>query len=443
MVKNQGSWARNCLLGMLALTFLCSGYIIPAARAESGDVGSLVAKVDRLGSSRYVTRVRAERSGSLELAREEAMRAIRYAAAQNSEALVSVSRTLAGDDYRERVRTLSAVGVTVRVVNEKVSMEPDGRILELTADVTVDPVSGERLRTAVEQDVQRGARLRQLEAEIARLHGVIAGLPADRSLSGPAGAKRRAALEALLQNETAIRQIFPAGSFETMLADGDAALDAAVRTFEREVLESLANTFVDARILRVERPDSALDQVQYGNSGWRNKLEGYLVAVTKVTWTLESPLENYARVLGRWFEVDGAEASQHYSISPGGRPGKRGGICVGANNPRNPFPGATALFERVQERMVQADIELWEGDPKVANRPVAAVAGLIAGPVEFGKRWCVFALKDGAKALPASGTPGRYGFYRGASISASLPYRLMVPSSTQGGAQLIAEVRRN
>ena len=136
MVKNQGSWARNCLLGMLALTFLCSGYIIPAARAESGDVGSLVAKVDRLGSSRYVTRVWAERSGSLELAREEAMRAIRYAAAQNSEALVSVSRTLAGDDYRERVRTLSAVGVTVRVVNEKVSMESDGRTLELIADVT-------------------------------------------------------------------------------------------------------------------------------------------------------------------------------------------------------------------------------------------------------------------------------------------------------------------
>src|SRR5690606_34710352 len=156
----------------------------------------------------------AERSGSLELAREEAMRAIRYAAAQNSEALVSVSRTLAGDDYRERVRTLSAVGVTVRVVNEKVSMESDGRTLELIADVTVDPVSGERLRSAVEQDVQRGAKLRQLEAEIARLHGVIAGLPADRSLSGPAGAKRRAALEALLQNETEIRQIFPAGSFE-------------------------------------------------------------------------------------------------------------------------------------------------------------------------------------------------------------------------------------
>ena len=442
MVKNQGSWARNCLLGMLALTFLCSGYIIPAARAESGDVGSLVAKVDRLGSSRYVTRVWAERSGSLELAREEAMRAIRYAAAQNSEALVSVSRTLAGDDYRERVRTLSAVGVTVRVVNEKVSMESDGRTLELIADVTVDPVSGERLRTAVEQDVQRGARLRQLEAEIARLHGVIAGLPADRSLSGPAGAKRRAALEALLQNETEIRQIFPAGSFETMLADNDAALDAAVRTFEREVLESLANTFVDARILRVERPDFALDQGQHGTSGWR-ELGGYLVAVTKVTWTLESPLEHYARVLGRWFEVDGAEASKRYSILPGGRPGKRSGICVGPNNPRNPFPGATALFERVKERMVQADIALWEGDPKVAKRPVAAVAGLIAGPVEFGKRWCVFALKDGAEALPTSDTPGMYSFGRGASISASLPYRLMVPSSTQGGAQLIAEVRRN
>ena len=34
------------------------------------------------------------------------MRAIRYAAAQNSEALVSVSRTLAWDDYRERVYPL-------------------------------------------------------------------------------------------------------------------------------------------------------------------------------------------------------------------------------------------------------------------------------------------------------------------------------------------------
>lgn len=93
--------------------------------------------------------------------------------------------------------------------------------------------------------------------------------------------------------------------------------------------------------------------------------------------------------------------------------------------------------------MVQADIALWEGDPKVAKRPVAAVAGLIAGPVESSKRWCVFALKDGAEALPTSDTPGMYSFGRGASISASLPYRLMVPSSTQGGAQLIAELRRN
>jgi len=441
MVKNRVCGARNRLLGMLVLTFLCSGYNIPAAQAEGRDVGSVVAKVDRLGPSRYVTRVRADRSGDLELAREEAMRAIRYAAAQNSEELVSVSRTLAGDDYRERVRTLSAVGVTVRVVNEKVGVERGGRILELTADVTVDPVSGERLRTAVEQDVQRGARLRQLEAEIARLHGVIAGLPADRSLAGPAGAKRRAALEALLQNETAIRQILPAGSIETMLADGDAALNAAVRTFEREVLASLANTFVDARILRVERPDFALDQGRHGTSGWRD-LGGFSVAVTKVTWTLESPLEHYARVLGRWFDVDGAEASPSYSIWPGGRPGARGGICVRPNDPRNPFPGATALFERVKERMVLADVELWEGDPKVADRPVASVVGLIAGPVEAGKRWCVFALKDGAEALPTIGTPGMYAFHRGASITARLPYRWMIPSSTQGGAQLIATVRR-
>ena len=38
-----------------------------------------------------------------------------------------------------------------------------------------------------------------------------------------------------------------------LLADGDAALDAAVRTFEREVLESLANTFVDGVLSRNRR----------------------------------------------------------------------------------------------------------------------------------------------------------------------------------------------
>lgn len=426
MSKKLGSGTGIRCVWMLGLAFLCSGYTIPASRAESGQVANEVTKVDRLGPSRYETRVRVERSGSLGFAREEALRAIRYAAAESSEELVSVSRTLAGNDYRERVRTLSAVGVSVRVVSETIRAEAGGRILDLVADVTVDPASGDRLRSAVEQDVQRGAKLRALEAEVARLNGVIAGLPAGKGLAGSESAKRKAALEALLQNESAIRQIFPAGGFESMLAEGDAVVEAALQMFDREVLFSLINTYVDARIIRAEpfhyEKDRALRGV--GRAGPESE---WLIAPMKIEWTTEEPLAHYAKVLSRWFAVHGARATSDYSIIPTGFSPGGEAVCVRPGDARNPYVDADELFSRMRDRRVTAAVGVWDAEGVAEDRPVGKVQGVIAGLVDSGRWWCIFELKPGAKALPSSGTPGIYADSYGAAISSALPYRLRVP----------------
>jgi hypothetical protein len=355
---------------------------------------------------------------------ELAIRMVKREVASRSPELVTVSRTLAGDQFEERIRTLSAAFVTGAVVAQKERMIAGRPYLEVVVKAVVEQISAERIAEALASDRVRATRLRFLEGEVARLEAVLLGIPPDEKQEEVDRARRRAALDALLASETEIRQTFLADGLTGQKLRAGRRFEAAAEVFERDIVLSALSTEADARI---EHASFATEEEsrEFRRRDWATGREP-VVALTKVFWALPNELEHYSRILARWFRVMGATVMPDYVVVPGGQARGSQGICVGANDGRKEFPEAAELFEYMKGRSINLQVEVALDRETEGREERKGFDVQIAGVFNGGTHWCLFDSPREAAALPFRSQPGVYAFSRGAALSAENPYRLLM-----------------
>lgn len=359
---------------------------------------------------------------------DAAIRIVKRRAADQAPELVTATRTLAGEHYDERIRSLSAAFVSAAIMTVKERMISGKLYLEIVVKVAIEEIPTERISEALAGDRIRATRLRELELEVSRLEAVLAGIPPDQAIQGHERARRRAALDALLASETEIKQTFGAEGLMGLGQQAKDVIGAAVEAFERDIVSSVRTTEADARIERVIRSlDGEASDFRRRNPP---SLGEPVVALTKVYWSLPRSIDEYARILGRWFRVSGATVSSGYGVNPGGLMSGAQGICVGPNDGRTEFPEAFRLFEYLKTRAVEIKIEIATTVPKKSM----GFDVQIAGPFNGGTLWCLFDTARDNGALPFRSSPGIYAFSRGATASSLHPYRLLM--SEQDGASV-------
>jgi len=418
-------------MAILAMGCCClGGYTGLAGAATPGATGLYAeAEVVGLSKNRFRVRVAFPDWMTRDEVREAGLRAARRSAAQAAPELVTVSRTLAGAEYSERTRVISAALVTAVIEKEEIAGAARERVLDLVVRTSSKDIGSPELEAALIGDRRRAERIRHLESEVRRLEGLVSGLEGDRVPDSASLARRRSAFEALLEAESDIRQTFLAGGVDVLLEEREAEIGAAVRVFESAIMSGLTSTHVDARILSVEPPKHSLDAEWRGASNPRAYGEA-VIATMAVSWTLDDGLMAIAERLGRWFFVFGGTPRADHWISSERFSDKSTSACVHSDEPRNPFRHAAALYDYLATRSVVAQVRLL-GDTD--DKPLAEIEPLVAGAVNGGKWWCIFSGERSARALPFRGSPGVYDLSGGASLSAALPYRVVVPRMTGSG----------
>lgn len=362
----------------------------------------------------------AQRTDGIELA----VRMVKREAASHSPELITVSRTLAGDQFEERIRTLSAAFVTASVVAQNERIVSGRPYLEVVVKAAVEPLPTERIAEALGSDQIRATRLRTLEAEVARLEAVLVGMPAGEKHEELNRSRRRAALDALLAIETEIRQTFGADGLSGKKAQAARRAEVAAELFEREIVMSARSMEADARIEHV----SLATAVEIREFRRRHLGTGGdpVIALTKVFWALPKSLEEYSNILARWFRVSWATASTDYSIWPEGQASRSQGICVELDGARKEFIEAAELFEYMKSRSIYLRIDVALTGESEDSERTKGFEVQIAGAFNGGTHWCLFDSPLAASALPFRSQPGVYAFSRGAALSSEHPYRLIM-----------------
>lgn len=359
---------------------------------------------------------------------EAAIRIVKRRAADRAPELVTATRTLAGEHYEERIRSLSAVFVSATIVTEKERVISGKSYLEIVVRAAIEEIPTQRIAEALAADRIRATRLRELELEVSRLEAVLMGIPLGQAMQEHDRARRRAALDALLASETEIKQTFGADGLMGLRQQAEDILGAAVDVFERDIVSSVRATEADARIERVTRAlDGETSEFRRRNPSVHGEP---FVALTKVYWSLPRGIDEYASILGRWFRVSGAMVSSDYGVNAGGLISGAQGICVGPNDGRSEFPEASRLFDYLRTRAVEIKIEVATAAPKKSM----GFEVQIAGPFNGGALWCLFDTSRDNGALPFRSPPGIYAFSRGAALSSLNPYRLVI--SEEDGASV-------
>ncbi len=387
-------------------------------------------EVSDLGKGKFRVRIHLADTMTRKEARLVGLRSAREKAAAGLPELVTVSRTLAGAEYSERVRVISAALVEAEIEEERVFERSGAAFLEMVVRTSTSALSPSAIERAVIGERGKNERIRTLEAEVRRLEGKLAGFSGDGVHDAASVASRRAALEGLLEAESDIRQTFLAGGVATLMDQRAEELEGARRVFDLKVRSLLTAINVDARVVGVEPPRQNID-LEWRGSVNRAAFGDKAIAMTEVSWTLEDGLRTYADTLSRWFYVIGGSARAGHWVSFETFDETSDGVCIQAHHPRNPYRHAAALYDYISSVSVKAEVR-FVGN--IADVPLAVISPQIAGVVNGGKWWCLFSGNGSSRALPFRAEPGLYERSRGAALSAELPYRVVL--ARDGGEEL-------